>query len=231
MLTTPTRMNLLRAVVAFWFLLSFMIEYFLSPGEVGYSGHWSDGTAYVSAGSHPAFLVWAAVGLLLYFFLMHLKAEEAPDGVPTLRRRFLAFIIDFLFSLTIVASLGGMLPLWVESLRTGHFSWHFTRDYSVPSDDIFALPLAFLAMVSMVSYFVLPLMKGRQTIGCFILRLRVTPPFGDKGAFTFREALKRTWYEFKGLCSLLRVREPRDGQGRTWYDRETNCSVVLIKYQ
>jgi hypothetical protein len=224
-------MNLLRALVAFWFLLSFVIEYVFSVGEVGYAVHRSDGKAQVSAGSHPAFLVWAAVGLLLYFLLMRLNAEEAPDGVPTLRRRFLAFIIDFLFSLAIVTSFGGMLSLWVESVRTGHFSWHFARDYSVPTDDIFALPLVFLAMGLMFFYFVLPLMKGRQTIGCFILRLRVTPPFGDRGVFTFREALKRTWYEFKGLCSLLRVREPRDGQGRTWYDRETNCSVVLIRYQ
>jgi len=223
-------MNLLRAVVAFWFVLSFAVPYVFSVGEVGYTAHSKNGAVYVSAGSHPAFLVWSAIGLALFLLLMRMKAEETFDGVPSLKRRFLAFVVDFLFSLTIVTSFGGMLPLWVEGVRTGHFSWHFARDYSLQSDELFIFPGVLLSMRLMLLYFVWPLMKGRQTIGCFILRLRITPPFGDRGAFTFREAFRRTWYEFKGLCSLLRIREPRDSDGRTWYDKETNCTVVLIRY-
>lgn len=209
MLRPAIKMSLLRAVMAFWVLLSFILQYVFSVGEVGYTAHGKNGEAYISAGSHPAFLVWSAIAVLLFLVLMRIKAEEIPDGVPSLMRRFLAFIIDFLFSLTIVSTFGGMLSLWIEGVRTGHFSWHFARDYFVPNDEILAIPFVLLSMALMLFYFAWPLTKGRQTVGCFILRLKVTPPFGDTGAFTFREAIRRVWYEFKGLGSFLRIKEGR----------------------
>ncbi len=215
MLKLATRMNLLRAIAGFWILLNFALDYVFRVGEVGYTAQSKNAQTHISAGSHPATLVWSAVAVALFIVVIKIKPEETPDGVPSLGRRFLAFIIDFLFSLTIVATFGGLLPLWIEARRTGQFSWHFARDYSVPSDEIFVLPLVVLSMALMWLYFALPLTKGRQTLGCFILRLKVTPPFGDRGAFTFREALRRTWYEFKGLCSVLRIREGRDSSGRT----------------
>jgi RDD family protein len=223
-------MNLLRAVVAFWFLLSFVVQYVFSVGEVGFVAHSKDGQMHVSAGSHPVFLVWSAIGLVSFLVLMRMKAEETFDGIPSLKRRFLALVIDFSFSVTVITSLAAMLPLWLESMRTGHFSWHFSRDYSLPADEIFIVPEVLLSMGLTLLYFVWPLTKGKQTVGCFILRLRVTPPYGDRGVFTFRQALQRTWCEFKGLCSLLRIGEQRDSDGRTWYDRETNCTVILIRY-
>jgi uncharacterized RDD family membrane protein YckC len=130
-----------------------------------------------------------------------------------------------LASITLVA----LVPLWLEAARTGHFTWHFQRDYAVSTDGVFALPsvLGFLAL--MVLYFVFPLTRGKQTVGCFIMRLKVTPPFGDGGCFTFPNALKRTYYEFSGLATFLTRKWDRDGQGRTWYDIQTNCTVVLIE--
>lgn len=65
-------------------------------------------------------------------------------------------------------------------------------------------------------------------MGCFILRLKTNPPFGDAGHFTFRAALKRTFSEFHGLCSSLAHGSKLDDQGRTWYDLETGCTVALI---
>jgi hypothetical protein len=56
----------------------------------------------------------------------------------------------------------------------------------------------------------------------------VTPPFGDRGRFTLREAMKRTYYEFTGLCSMFGRKWDSDELGRSWYDRRTNCTVVLI---
>jgi len=231
MLKPGIRLNLLRAIAGLWIFLNFALDYVFRVGEVGYTAQSKNGQTHISAGSHPATLAWCAVAIALFLVVIMIKPGETPDGVPSLGRRFLAFIIDFLSSLTIVATFGGLLVLWIEATRTGHFSWHFARDYSVPSDEILALPLVLLSMVLMWLYFTWPLTKGRQTLGCFILRLKVTPPFGDRGAFTFREAIRRTWYEFQGLCSPLRIREGRDSSGRTWYDRETNCTVVLIRYE
>lgn len=86
-------------------------------------------------------------------------------------------------------------------------------------------------MVLMFLYLVWPLTKGKQTIGYFIMNLRVTPPFGNTGAFTFRAAVRRVWLEFWETGSLLLGRKDRDSEGRTRYDRETGCNVILIKYE
>jgi|SRR5579863_8426569 len=232
MLRSTAKMNLLRAFAALWVALSFLLMYLFSSGVVGYASHWENGKGYVAASSHPALLVWSVLSVALLTFLLLLKVEEFPAGVPSGRRRSVAFLIDFWFSVAVLASLGGMVPLWFESLRTGQFSWHFQRDYSVPSDEIFAIPLILTAMALMFLYFVWPLTRGKQTVGCFIMRLKVAPPFGSRGALTFRTAARRVWLEFTGMGSFLLLKPTdRDSEGRTWYDRETNCTVILIKYE
>ena len=224
-------MNLLRAISALFVALSLLLEYLFSANVVGYTSHWKDGKGHAAAGSHPALVVWSIAGIVLLAFLLKLEVEEFPAGVPSAWRRFSAFLIDFWFSLAILASLGGIVPLWLESMRTGQFSWHFERNYSVPSDEIFALPLVLMTMALMFLYFAWPLTKGKQTVGCFIMRLRVAPPFGSRGALTFRTAVRRVWLEFTGMSSFLLKRNDRDSHGRTWYDRESNCTVILVKYE
>jgi uncharacterized RDD family membrane protein YckC len=223
-------MTLLRVVLAIWVALSFVLQHLFSPDVVGYTSHWVNGKGYVAAGSHPALLGWAVGSVLLFAFLLRLNVEEIPAGIPSAWRRFCAFLMDFWFSLAVLASLGGTIPLWMESERTGKFSWHFERNYSVPTDDL-VFPLVISTMGLMFLYFVWPLTRGRQTVGCFILRLRVAPPFGTKGAFTFQQAARRVWLAFTGVCSLLFGGVDRDNEGRTPYDRETNSTVILIKYE
>lgn len=224
-------MNLLRAVAAFWLGLSIIIlMYVFSAGAVGFDSHSNGGKGYMAAGSHPALLAWSAFSIVLVAVLFRLKVEEIPDGIPSGWRRFFAFLMDLWFIGAILASLGGLVPLWIESRRTGHFAWHFERNYSVPSDDL-VFPLVLISLAVIFLYFVWPLTKGKQTLGCFILRLRVAPPFGLSGAFTFQQAVRRVWMELTGTVSVLSRRNERDSQGRTWYDRETNSTVILIKYE
>jgi uncharacterized RDD family membrane protein YckC len=223
-------MNLLRVFAASWVALSFLLEYRFSAGVIGFSSQWHNGKGYVAAGSHPALLAWALVSVALFALLLRLEVEETPAGIPSRRRRFLSFLIDFWFSLAILASLGGVIPVLLEGMRTGRFAWHFSRNYSVPSDEIEVL-LILITLAFMFLYFVLPLTKGKQTVGCFIMRLRVTPPFGLRGAFTFRQAARRVWMEFAGTASIFGRGSDRDSQGRTWYDRETDSTVILIKYE
>src|SRR5260370_13523205 len=223
-------MKALRLAIMMFLAFGFVIPWLFSIGEVGYYAEWRNGEALVSAGSHPAILVWAAIAVVLFVVLRRLSANEVTAGVPGLWRRFAAFLIDFWFSI-LTLSIADLLPLWLESMRTGHFAWHFQRGYAVLADEIFGLPFVLLSMGLIFLYFVIPLTKGKQTVGCFIMRLKVTPPFGDRGAFTFREAVRRTWYEFRGVCWPFWVKDGRDTQGRTWYDRETNSTVVLVDYQ
>ena len=231
MLRLAAKMNLVRTIAGLWISLSLLLEYFFSSGVIGYISHWENGRGYIAAGSHPALLAWAIASIALFVCLLKVEVEEFPAGVPSGWRRFFAFLIDFWFSLAILASLGGTVPLWIESIRTGHFSWHFERNFSVPSDEIYGIPLVLITMALMFLYFVWPLTNGKQTVGSFIMRLRVAPPFGMRGAFTFRQAVRRVWLELTGMGSFLLRRSDRDSQGRTWYDRETNSTVVLVKYE
>jgi len=208
-------------------LLSFVIMYFFDVGQVGVSMQWKNGSTSISAGSHPAELIWAAAAVALFIVLMLRKPGNITEGVPTVKRRVLAFLVDFWFSLSVVSSVGALVPLWFESVRTGHFAWRFHRTYSANTDGLAALAsLCFMAL--MVLYFAFPLTRGRQTVGYFIVGLRVAPPFGNEGRFTFKAALLRTFYAFVGLTSVLTRKWDRDGRGRTWYDRKTECTVCIV---
>jgi len=230
MLRPAVKMATLRTGAALWVALSFFLLRLFSAGVVGYTSHWEDGKGYVAAGSHPVLLAWAIGSIALLVLLFRIRAEEIPAGVPSGWRRIVAFLIDFWFSLAILASFGGIIPLWLESLRTGHFAWSFKRDFTVPNDSIiFLLVLTTLGL--MFLYFVWPLTKGKQTVGYFILRLRVAPPFGTRGAFTFPQAARRVWLAFTGIGLSVLRRGDRDSEGRTWYGRETGSTVILIRYE
>lgn len=233
MALSAAKMNAARLVAAAWVLSSFASMYLFKIRVVGLSTYASNGIQLVEAESHPFLVCWSLAGIFLFVMLFCVGGAEVNGGIPSLLRRFAAFLIDFWCSVLVPSSILALLFLYAEARRTGHFVWHFERDHSVPGDDsLFFLTFA-LVVGFMLLYFVLPLTRGKQTIGCFLMRTKVLPPFGDRGAFTFRQAVRRTWYEVKGL-SVLRLfgkDKDRDSQGRIWHDRETNCTVVLIKYQ
>jgi uncharacterized RDD family membrane protein YckC len=204
--------------------------YLFDIKQVGESEQWNDGKVLVTAGSHPVMLGWAFIAVTLYIALMRAHWSMAITGVPTLKRRAAAFLIDFWFSLMVFASTGAMIPLSLEAARTGHFSWKFERDYAVGTDWI-ATAFVLIFMVLMFLYFAFPLTKGRQTVGCFIMQLKVAPLFGNEGRFTFRGAARRTGYELCGLFTFWIWKGRRDDHERTWYDRKTGCRVVQVEYK
>jgi len=58
-----------------WVGLSFVVIHFYDVGQVGDSMQWKDGKTAISAGSHPAMLLWSAIAL---FILLMVKE---PNGV------------------------------------------------------------------------------------------------------------------------------------------------------
>ncbi len=221
-------MKVLRVATMIFLAAGFAVM--LHTGETGFSEVTKNGETEMSVGSDPVLIIWDAMAIVLFAALMRIRSKTVVVGIPTLKRRTAALFIDFWFSLATVSTVIALVPLWLEARRTGHFSWHFERDYAVGTDAL-VTPLALLVMAVMFLYFAFPLTKGKQTVGCFVMRLRVTPPFGEEGRFTFREALRRTGYGLWGLMTWKWAAKGfRDGQGRTWWDRETDCRVVLVQY-
>jgi uncharacterized RDD family membrane protein YckC len=203
----------------------------LHAGQSGFSVVTKNHETEVYAGADPISITWSAVAIAVFVVLMTVGGNATVVGVSTFKRRAAAFLIDFWFSGTVLVTVVALVPLWLEARRTGRFSWHFERDYTVGTDAL-AAPLAVLVLAIIFLYFAFPLTRGKQTVGCFVLRLRVTPPFGDQGRFAIREALRRIGYTVWGLMTWKwALKDFRDSHGRTWWDRETDCRVVLVEYE
>jgi uncharacterized RDD family membrane protein YckC len=196
---TVTRM--LRTAAIGLVAFGFASFYILPVNQVGFSETTSNGESKVSAGSHPVMLIWFGLPVALYAALMVVNVSTMTVGIASMKRRVVAFIIDFWFSLLGLSAIGALIPLGLEAARTGHFSWAFERSYTVSMDTSVGLPLILITMGLMILYFVIPLTKGKQTVGCFVMGIKVTPPFGDEGRFTLQQAFRRTWFEFRRLCA------------------------------
>jgi hypothetical protein len=189
-------------------------------------------TALVSAATTPGLMVWSMFGVLLYCVLLSQTRELVSLGFPSWQRRAVASVVDGIFSALVLFSIAALVPLALEAIRTHHFAWRFERNYAVATDFGIGVPLVFITMGLIFLYFAYPLTLGKQTVGSYLLRIRVTPPFGDDGRFTFREAMRRTWYEFRGIASMpFRKDRDQDAYGRTWWDRETDCTVTRVEFR
>jgi uncharacterized RDD family membrane protein YckC len=221
--------NLMRAVAAAVVAFQLACVYVFPAGSVGAGTEWKDGVTTTWAASSPTALIWSALGFSLFTLLILVKPAGRVSGPPGWWRRALAFLIDFHFAVATLAGIGGGADLLAEGIRTGHFRWSFTRHYVVYGD-LLLTPLIFIFMALLFLYFAFPLTLGTQTVGCFIMRTKVLPPFGSDGMSTWRAAIRRTWYEFRGVCRGGWFRPKRDADGNTWYDVETGCRVVLVEY-
>lgn len=226
-------MKISHRAVAVGLVLSLVGEYFLHLPNllIGFTYKQTNDEIEVSAGSHPAAILWAVLVIFVYILILKQRVPSESTGEASLIRRFLAFLIDFSVVLIATSSIDTIIPLAVEARRIGHFEWSFQRDYSVSSDSIF-FPLVLLSFVEMFFYYLYPLTKSKQTIGDYVMRLKVAPPFGDNGRFTWGAAMKRISYSFAGLCLWpFTLLQKLDRNGQTWYDRATNCNVSLVKYK
>ena len=68
--------KLLRLASLVWVGLSFVVIHFYDVGQVGDSMQWKDGKTAISAGSHPAMLLWSAIAIALFILLM----VKEPNG-------------------------------------------------------------------------------------------------------------------------------------------------------
>jgi uncharacterized RDD family membrane protein YckC len=216
----PARSSVFAAVVA-----TFIWAFWVDSGTIGYIAETKDGATTVSAGTRLGPIIVSLLSVVLYPFLVSRKVEVQNGRIASMWRRAAAFAVDFWFALFTLSTLFGFAPVLLEARRTGVFHWHFQRDYAALSDrfDIVLLP-AF--MCAFVAYFAFPLMKGSQTVGCWILRLATVNDNGYVVYLPFSTAIRRLLAEFRGLCSPIRSFRTRDAEGRTFYDIDSGFTVI-----
>jgi uncharacterized RDD family membrane protein YckC len=224
-------MSIAHRTVSVLLLITLIGCFYLSSNQIGFSSYESGDKVEVSAGTHPAVIVWAVLVIFLYFALLSRNVHTELVGPAKMWRRSLSVLIDFSVVVLATSSVSALIPLEVEARRVGHFEWSFARDYMVSSDSVL-WPLTFLALIELFLYAVYPLTKGKQTIGEYVMRIKVLPPFGVDGRFTSDAAMKRVWYSFLGAGLWpYTLAKKVDRNGQTWYDRKTNCNAVLVDYK
>jgi hypothetical protein len=219
--------QLLR-IIAIVFVAFQLCCMYLFPTSWMWSSRESHGAVTtVSTASLSIPAAWSVIGLLLFAVLMMSQQSVSVVGVPAWRRRAAAFLLDFHFGLL---TLVGTSAIFVQAIRrweVGHVVSSGESTDPTTSVLLRAILLAILSLAALFLYFVFPLTMGKQTVGCFIMGTKCAPPFGTQGRFTWPVAIRRTWYELKGVCSSPR----RDPDGNTWYDLESNCRVVQVEYK
>jgi hypothetical protein len=212
-------------------LLSLAVFLYLLHGEIGFGYYQSGENVQVSASSHPIVLVWVVLVVCLYVALLKQRARTDLTGNARIARRFAAYLIDFITVVVATGSTAAIIPLLSEARRVGHFAWSFQRDYTVPTDRNIS-HMALLGIGMLLLYAIYPLTKGRQTIGEYVVRIKVFPPAGVEARFTWIDALVRVLFSGAGIAFWpYTLWTGTDRNGRTWYDRVTNCTVSLVEYK
>jgi uncharacterized RDD family membrane protein YckC len=226
------RMKCLRATVALLVAGELVLTHFAGASSIGFDVHGEYDSSLVRGGSDPALLLWAAVSIPFFVYVMSCDLRTETIGYASWARRFAAFIIDFYVAMISVAPFLALVPLTAEAFRTGKFSWFFERKYTVPSDWYLGVPLVLFMMALVAAYFAAPLARGRQTVGCYLLGLKVVATPTRSEPISFSHGLRRVFLGFVGLCTWPFMWLLGRGQdGSTWYDRSTGSRVFRIRYR
>jgi len=196
------------------------------PVTYGYSMEkTASGESHVAGGTHPVLLVTAAVFLALYFCMP--TAEPRIDVAAKMGRRMLACIIDILVVVAVGAGLTGLVAVLMERQRTGVFAWTFERDYITPMDLRLGVPLVVLSMVCVFLYFAGALVRGKQTVGDYILNIRTFNRDGE-AEFGFGEACRRVIVGMRAVYPFAWFRGIGIN-GRASYEEGMLTRVVIVR--
>ena|SRR5215469_1310968 len=148
--------------------------------------------------------------------------------MPGVVRRYVAFWLDFLLAMTVVAPVTGILPVFTERTRTGIFQWNFERTTHAPGDGWlvgFGVIIGFLVLVF---YYSIPLTRRRPSPGSCIIGYQIIPD--DGVAVTARTALFRT---LLGLIAVGAAFLPpfvarNSKKGKFWLDTVFDTHAVML---
>jgi hypothetical protein len=210
-------------------LLASWMTAVLSESQItGAAAVWSNGRYRFSGGTQPWLLAFALLIVIAYCISMTTTVAEPGPPLPGLARRFLAFWLDFIFAMTAVAPVIGILPVVVEWRRTGVFAWAFQRDTPSAGDQRSLFGSVGLSLVILFVYYLVPLIRRRPSPGACIVGYQIV---SDEGrSLTVEDAVMRTLLGIVALVGWVVApflyREPK--KGKFWLDRVFNTRAVLL---
>jgi RDD family len=217
--------TLLRAAMLLGMLFSFGWAFWGPYREIGMSMETGAGGTNVSAGTSPIAIIASIVMLAIYGLIVSNSVEIGNTRVASIGRRVAASVLDLWLVVFSMGALSGYCAVLVEAHRTGQFRWYFERDYAVATDSL-AAALVFISLSALVAYFLLPLIRGSQTVGGWIFKVVTVNLEGYLVVLPVSQALRRLYAVFRGLISPLKTLRGRDDQGRTPYDLESGYTMV-----
>jgi hypothetical protein len=209
------------AVVLFFGLMS-------EPATIGISQQWINGRYSFSGGTHPA-LTFALIIVLLYFLLMFAPPAMLGNPFPGVFRRFVAFWLDFILAMMVIAPTMGIVPSLTEWKRTGTFQWNFERTVHAPGDGWLAAAGAIVLIAGLILYYAFPLIRHRPSPGACITGYQIVPDDGI--TMTTRTAVLRTLLGFIAACAAYLapfiVRDRK--KGKFWLDAVFRTRALVLK--
>jgi hypothetical protein len=196
----------------------------------GISSEWSSTSGYrLSGGTQPWALAFSLVAIGLYFLLMQAQPTPLSDPLPVVFRRFVAFWLDFVIAIIVVAPILGIVPMLTEWRRTGIFRWHFERSAHVSGDGLLTFGTVLVGGAALVLYYALPLLWCRPSPGTCIAGYQVIPDTGVK--LTLRTVILRTLLGFLAVAGayLVPFGERNRKQGKFWLDKVFNTHAMRME--
>ncbi len=160
---------LARCVVGAVVLLALAALYLPASGVDFLEGAEASSAAGYDSGSSPIALLVSFGIFALYVWVMRLPVDPMRRSVSAgMWRRFLAFYVDFMFGMLMVAPWAGLIAVAVEAIHTGTFAWSIHRDEATSADFMLSFGLVLPAMAALLMYFAWPQHRGNPSPGALL---------------------------------------------------------------
>lgn len=215
-------------ILTFGFVVAAIFASATSSGDyIGASSSCVNNQCVVSGSSSIGSLIVSLVIVAFLFLRPVQPTMVVSNGVVGVWRRVGAFLIDFALVLFAISPIAALPFLVAEASYTGEFEWSFLRKFARPSDSLFVLPAVLASFAALYFYFFLHPLKGKQTVGEYILGFKVVAAsdVGPKPIYGTRPITG-----FIGLCAwpvsvyfALRTEDKR-----FWWDTDSHTRAVMV---
>jgi uncharacterized RDD family membrane protein YckC len=211
-----------------WVLAAVLIA-FVVQSVFGVSNVLSDqcinGSCVILARTSPVGLLSAAALLALTVFLHPIPAAPVAGQTVRLRRRVGAFFIDIFAAMMIVIPLAALLMLLYAAAMSKAFAW--AVQVSPPDwwDHVIAVVLVIGAFAGLIAYYQLPLRRGRQTLGQYVLGYRLEPSEDGKPHYAKLRILSVVGVCFWPISLAMALSRP---DREFWWNHASGVQAVSL---